>query len=216
MNGVTSVLSAVVDVWALRPPEVLALTTRSAAPIAIGVALLAGLSTAVGHAVIYAINRVKGVRMIVCISLMAVYTTLLRVALAATIAAVGWALTQGRVDGATIALVYLLSLAPHVLQVLVFIPHLGLGIGRLLEGWSVLALVVMLAHVLAIGWWWALLLSGGIWLATQLISHLLARPLARTTSRLWRLATGHATYLTAHDVLAGAPFVPLERRERPA
>src|SRR5690606_8455611 len=120
----------------------------------------------------------------------------------------------GRIDGEMIAITYLFALAPLVLSFLVFIPHFGLGIGRLLEVWSVLCLVALLSPVLGVGRWAALGIGVGGWLLSQLLSRLLARPLAAITSRVWTLATGHASVVTAKDILTGATFMPLERQER--
>lgn len=208
------VLSAVGDVWAFRTPDSLAHGPADAWPIAIGVALLAGLATMVGHAVVFAINRVSGVRMVAGMALGAVFTVALRLLMATTIAVVSWAVTAGRVSGEAVGITYLFALAPLVLSFLVFVPHFGLALGRLLEGWALLCLVALLSPVLGVGLWAALALAGGSWVVTQVLSRVLARPLASVTSRLWTVATGHDTFLTTHDILTGAPFVPLERQER--
>lgn len=210
------VLAAIGDVWAFRMPSPLATSAQSALPTAAGVALLAGLAIMVGHVVVFALNRVTGLRMLVGLAIGAVYMALLRAVTAASIAGLAWLVTRGRVDPETIGVTYLFALAPLVLSFLVFLPHFGLVIGKLLEGWTVLCLVVLLSPVLGIGWWQALALGGGTWLVSQLASRLLARPLAALTSRVWTLATGHEVFLTAHDILTAAPFVPLERAEAPA
>lgn len=216
LDWVGDVLAAVADVWAFRAPVPLVTHARTALPVAVGVAVLAGISTMVGHAVVFAINRVSGLRMLAGIGLGALYTVLLRGLIAATLALTALALTQGRVDAQTLGICYLFALAPLVLGFLVFIPHFGLVIGRILEGWSLLCLVALISPVLGVGRWYALAAGGAAWLLGQLLSRLLSRPLAGISSRLWSLATGHETFLTAQDILTGAPFVPLERRERPA
>lgn len=210
------VLAAIGDVWAFRAPAPLVTAADAALPEAIGVALLAGLAMMVGHAVVFAINRVSGLRMLVGMTLGAVYMALLRVLTATLIAVLAWAATQGRVDGETIGVAYLFALAPLTLSFLNFIPHFGLAIGKVLEGWTVLCLVALLSPVLGIGLWAALALGVGAWLVGHLASRLLARPIATMTSRVWTLATGHDVFLTAQDILTGAPFVPLERREQHA
>lgn len=216
LDWMADVLTAVGDVWAFRAPALLVTQARAELSVAVGVAVLAGLSTMVGHAVVFAINRVSGLRMLAGMTLGALYTVLLRGLIAATLALAAVAVTQGRVDGETVGICYLFALAPLVLAFLVFVPHFGLYIGRVLEGWTLLCLVALISPVLGVGRWYALAVAGGAWLIGQLLSRLLSRPLAAVSSRLWSLTTGHETFLTAHDILTGAPFVPLERRERPA
>lgn len=209
-----AVLDAVGDVWAFRAPARLTHPHEAVRLPAIGVAILAGLSVMLGNVVVFVINRVGGLRMAAGIALGAVFMALLRVLAATAIAFAAWALTGGAIDGELIAITYLFALAPLVLSFLVFIPHLGLGIGRLLEVWSVLCLVALLSPVLGVGRWPALAIGVGGWFLSQLLSRLLARPLAAIASRVWTLATGHTSLLTAKDILTGATFVPLERQER--
>lgn len=214
LEWVAQVLVAVRDVLVLRAPSVVLDDPRSALPVALGVALLAGLSTMAGHAVVFALNRIGGLRLVAGMGVGAVYVVLLR-ALTAAVLAVGLPLvTPGDVDGGLVAVVFLVAIAPHALGFLVFVPYLGLGFGRLLEVWSLVALVVLLGAALGLDRWPAIAAGGGAWLAGQLLSRLLARPLAALASRAWTLATGHPSFVTVRDVLSGAPLIPLERRER--
>ena len=210
----TAVLAAVGDVWAFRAPARLTHPHEAVWAPAIGVAVLAGLSMMLGNVVVFAINRVSGLRMVAGMALGTVFMALLRMLSATVIALAAWGVTQGRIDGEMIAITYLFALAPLVLSFLVFIPHLGLGIGRLLEIWSVLCLVALLSPVLGVGRWTALAIGIGGWFLSQFVSRLLARPIAALGSRGWTLATGHTSLVTAKDILTGATFVPLERQER--
>ncbi|GAB2598617.1 hypothetical protein [Pseudactinotalea suaedae] len=210
----SAVLAAVGDVWAFRAPARLTHPHDAVWAPAIGVAVLAGLSMMLGNVVVFAINRVSGLRMLAGMALGAVFMAVLRMLSATAIALAAWGITRGGIDGEMIAITYLFALAPLVLSFLVFVPHLGLGIARLLEIWSVLALVALLSPVLGVGRWPALAIAVGGWFLSQLLSRLLARPLVAVGSRVWTLATGHATLLTAQDILTGATFVPLERQER--
>ncbi len=206
-----AVLDAVVDMSLLRVPEALQAAAGAARLwVAVGVAMLAALSTLVGHSVIFMLNRVRGVRLVVSMTLGAVYLVLLHLLTGLVIGLVS-SLLVGEVSATTIVVVYLLSLAPRTLGFLVFVPHLGLGIGRLIEGWCLLTLFLCLAHEFQVGPWRALLVGGTAWLVAQVVSRLLARPLASVASLAWSRATGSPTFLTAHDVLAGGPFVPLDR-----
>ncbi|TDE91567.1 hypothetical protein EXU48_15585 [Occultella glacieicola] len=210
------VFAAVGDILSFRAPAPLLDSPGRALSVAVGVAVLAGLSTMIGHAVVFVINRVRRLRMVAAMALGAVYTALLRGVTGAGIALVAWLVTRGTVDAEMVAAAYLFAAAPHVLAFGVFIPYLGLLFGRVLEVWSAVVLAFLLAPVLAVGLLPALVISGVAWLAAHLLSVALAGPLARGTARAWTLVTGHETFLTSSDVLSGAPFVPLEHREHHA
>ncbi|WP_147919173.1 hypothetical protein [Ruania zhangjianzhongii] len=208
------VVGAAGDVLALRVPSALEIGPRAMVPVAAGVAILAGLATMLGHTVVFAINRVTGLRMAAGMALGGLYLAVLRALTGVVIGLLALAVTRGAVDGELLAVVYLLAMAPHLLGVLVFIPHFGLMIGRLLEVWTLVSLAALLVHVLGIGRLPAAAIALAAWVVSQLLSHLLAKPLAVVSSRAWSLATGHATFITTQDILAGAPFVPLEQREQ--
>lgn len=210
----SAVFAAVGDVWSFRAPARLTHPHEAVWGPAIGVAVLAGLSIMLGNVVVFVINRVSGVRMMAGIALGAVAMALLRMLSAAAIALAAWAVTRGAIDGELIAITYLFALAPLVLSFLVFIPHLGIGIGLLLELWSVLCLVALLSPVLGVGRVAALAIGLGGWFLSAFLSRLLTRPLAAIGSRAWTLATGHTSLLTGKDILTSATFVPLERQER--
>ncbi len=214
VQWLTEVLGAVGDVWTLRTPGVLELGPWAAIPVAAGVAVLAGIATMLGHTVVFAINRVTRLRMAAGMVLGALYLALLRSLTAVVIGLLALAVTQGSVDGELLAVTYLLALAPHALAFLVFVPHFGLAIGRLLEVWALVCLAALLVHVLAIGRLPAVAIAGAAWLTGQMLSHLLAKPIAVVSSRAWSLATGRDTFITSQDILAGAPFVPLQRQEQ--
>lgn len=213
LEWLAQVFGAAGDVWALRTPDVLGLGPSPAISVAAGVAVLAGISTMLGHLVVFAINRVTGLRMVAAIALGGLYLALLRSLTAVVIAMLALIATRGAVDPALLAVVYLLAIAPHLLAFLVFIPHFGLVIGRLLEVWTLVCLAALLLQVLQVSRVAAVVIAGAAWLAGQLLSHLLAKPLAVLSSRVWSLATGHDTFITSQDILAGAPFVPLEQEE---
>lgn len=210
LDWFAAVLSAVLDMSTLRVSSALEPDPAfSRLSVAIGVALMAALSTMVGHGVIFMLNRVRGVRFVAGMGLGAAYLLLLHVITGLGVGLVA-VLIVGEVPATTIAVVYLLSLAPQTLGFLVFVPHFGLGIGRLIEGWCLLTLLLTLIHVLQVGRWQGLLVGGTAWLFTQVLSRMLARPVASLASLAWTRVTGSPTFLTAHDVMAGAPFVPLD------
>ncbi len=210
---VTAVLQAIGDVLTLN---VSALLTRGAdAPVVVGVALVAGFSTMAGYAVVFFLNRVRGVRFHVSMALGTAYLIFLQ-CLTAVIAVLVCLIVIGEFAPLTVISGYLLALAPRALGFLVFIPHFGLAIGRILEGWVLLALVAVLRGVLDTTWLQAFAIASIAWLLEQILSRALARPVASLASRAWTLATGQPTFLSAHDILAGAPFIPLQARRRTA
>ena len=211
ISWIAAVLAAATDVALLRPAVVFErLSATSLVSVAVGVALLAGASTMFGHVVVFLLNHVYGLRLYAGVALGGLYLTLLHV-LSAVVVGLAATAAMGDVAPMTIAVAYLLALSPRLLGFLVFVPHIGLGIGRLLEGWWLITLVIVLAQVLGLGRWQALAVAGVAWLLTQLLSRLLARPVASLTSRAWTRLSGRTTFITAHDILAGTPFVPLER-----
>lgn len=211
ISWIAAVLAAAADVVLLRPGAIYErIPSQSLLSVAIGVALLAGASTMLGHVVVFLLNRVHGLRLHAGVALGALYLTFLHV-LSAVVVGLVATVVAGDIAPMTIAVAYLFAISPRVLGFLVFVPHIGLGIGRLLEGWWLITLVVLLAQVLSLGRWQALLVAGVAWLLTQVLSRLMARPVAALASRAWTRLSGRTTFITAHDILAGAPFVPLER-----
>lgn len=175
----------------------------------LGVALIAGASTMLGHVAILLLNRISGLRLVTSLLLSA----LTLVALYTTQAAVTWGV-------ATLALrrplplvplvaVALAALAPLAFNFITALPHLGLGIGRLLQAWSYLILWLGVSVTFGLGWFWALVFTIVGWLVMQLLSRLLHRPLDWLYSRLWTLATGRPTMVTSQDILSGMPIIPV-------
>lgn len=203
--------------------------------VAVGVALLAAVSTLVGHGVIFMLNRVRGVRFAVSLALGAVYLVVLQAFTGLVVGLASYLFVRD-VSVRTIAVVYLLSLAPRAFGFLVFIPYLGLGIGRVIEGWCLLTLFVTLAVELQIGPWRALLVGGTAWLLTQVLSRLLARlrrPVALGAAVVLARGRGrgpdhpdlrrpdaahrHAGLLRPAPLAAGRPELPRgDRRHVPA
>ncbi|HLS15900.1 MAG TPA: hypothetical protein VK095_15435 [Beutenbergiaceae bacterium] len=215
ITWIVAVCTAAADVALLRPGRLFAgAGTASLVPVAIGVALLAGISTMAGHVVIFSLNRVRGLRLHVALALGGLYLAFLHL-LTGVVIAVIVMVVAGEVDPVTIAVAYLLSAAPRVLGFLIFVPHLGLGFGRVLEGWSLLALVFLLPHALVLDRWQTLLLASVAWLLTQVLSRVLGRQVAQVASWVWTRVSGSTTFITAHDILAGSPFVPLGQAPMP-
>lgn len=197
-------MDAVWSAWTLRPPA--ALGHPGALSVALAVAALAGVSTEMGQLAIFATNRVRGWRLLLGMSIGALANVALRAMLAALIALLAFIAT-GRADVGSLALVYLFSTAPHLLGFLAAIPYFGLGLSRLLEGWTLLALAAILGHLIGRPWV-ALAIAASVWALGQLLSRVLARPASALASVVWTRLTGSPTVVTANDILTGAPMIP--------
>ncbi|GAB3817380.1 hypothetical protein GCM10028820_18240 [Tessaracoccus terricola] len=176
---------------------------------ALGVALIAGASTMLGHVAILLLNRISGLRLVT--SLLLSFLTL--AFLYASQGAVTWAV-------ATVALrrplplvpliaVALLALAPLAFNFITALPHLGLGIGRVLQAWSFLVLWFGVGVTFQLTWPWALGFTIAGWVVMQLLARFLDRPFNWLYSRLWSLATGRPTMATSQDILSGMPIIPV-------
>jgi len=201
--------------WTLRAalgldPQLFGRLESVSSWMAFGVALLAGLSTMLGHVAILALNRIRGFRLVTSLLL----STTALVLLYATQAAVTWAVAtlalRRDLPLVDLLVVAMLALAPLVLNVITALPHLGLGIGRLLEAWSYLIFWYGVANTFDLGWGASLGFTIAGWLVMQLLSRLVHRPLSWVVSRAWTLGTGRPTMVTSRDVLAGMPFIPIE------
>ena len=89
-------------------------------------------------------------------------------------------------------------------------PHAGLFIGRVLEAWQYLVLVVGVSATFGVTLATALGITLVGWVVMQMVSRLLRVPATWLGSRLWTLATGRPTMVTARDILAGTPLMPVE------
>lgn len=152
-----------------------------------GIALLAGMSSMLGHVAILMLNRIRGLHVVSSLVLRR------------------WLPAEG------LLLVALLAVAPLTLSFITALPHVGLGIGRVLEGWSYVILWFGTSKVFGLGWATSLAVTLAGWIVMQALSRLLTRPLGWLLSRLWTLATGRPTMVTSRDILAGTPFMPVER-----
>ncbi|WP_068399425.1 hypothetical protein [Kribbia dieselivorans] len=174
--------------------------------VALGVALLAGISSVLGRWAVLAINGVRGGRLVLSIVVASlvpfILYTLTAVAVWGTATVVlGDAPSLGRVVP-----VVLLATAPHIWGFLVLVPYLGPGIERILSVWGALVLWTGVAVVLDVDRWTALGISVAAWAITRVGAWLMARPLQWVRDTIWRLATGTPMQLTVQDVLDAFPM----------
>ncbi|HRA04735.1 MAG TPA: hypothetical protein PK963_05080 [Arachnia sp.] len=177
---------------------------------AVGVAALASLSTMLGHSAVLALNRIRGLRLLSTLVLNAVVLSSLRILQAAITWTVAGIVLGHPVPLLDLVIVALLSLAPQVFGVVTAMPHAGLFIGRVLEAWQYLVLVVGVSATFGVTLATALGITLVGWVVMQMVSRLLRVPATWLGSRLWTLATGRPTMVTARDILAGTPLMPVE------
>lgn len=215
MDGVVqfvdSVGRALWGVWTLNPESTRWLADdRNAAWVAVTIAILAGASTLLGNSVVLFVNRVRGVRFAISLLINGVGFVVLYAVQALIIAVVGYLVTGERLDLGTSTWAVLLATAPLVFGFFELIPYLGPGIARLLQAWGLIALWAVVDVLYQVGHWRSLLIVGAGWGAMQLVSWLLSRPLAALGALVWRLTTGLPGMVTAHDLLSGHWFGPVE------
>lgn len=200
------VLDALVAALTLNKSGIAAAGTWAA----VGVAVLASLSTMLGHSAVLLLNRIGGLRLLSTLALNAAVLSFLRIMQAG----ITWAVTSlvlGRpIPLLPLVLVALLSLAPQVFGVVTAVPHAGLFVGRVLEAWQYLVLVVGVSATFGVTLLTALGITLGGWTVMQMVSRLLRAPATWLGSKLWTLATGRPTMVTARDILAGTPLIPVE------
>ncbi len=192
-------------------PAANALVTDAGALLpALGVAVLAWASIALGHGGVLLLNRVHGVRMVIAGLLGAVLFFTLRVVEALATWAVATVATGRAIPVDDMVTLFLLAMAPHVFALITFVPHLGLFLARALEAWSFLVIFLLLASLYGITVGYALVITGSGWLAMQLLSRALTAPVGWIASRLWSIASGQPVLVTSRDILAGTPFIPVD------
>ncbi len=178
---------------------------------AIDVAILASVSTMLGHSTVLLLNRIRGLRLLSTLVLNGLILVSLRILQVALTWLVAGLVLPGPVGLESVLVIALVSLAPQVFGVLTAAPHVGLFIGRVLEAWSFLILAAGVSAVFALAAPSAIAVALAGWAAMQLVSRLLRVPATRVVSKLWTLATGREQLVTARDILAGTPVMPLER-----
>lgn len=188
--------------WAREHPYSIWLT--------VGVAIVAGVSVMLGHAVVLLLNRIAGWRFAVGLLLSAIWWVLLHAFESVLLWALGsWA--SGRDIGyVTVLSGVLLATAPQIWGFLVLIPYSGTAIGRLLSAWSVVVLWAVTAGTFGVGRWPALGLVAASWLAMQGVSMVCAPWISRGMAAVFERVTGRAFWVSGADVLNGRPMITSE------
>lgn len=178
--------------------------------LAIGVALLAGVSMMAGQAVILLVNRVTGWRFAVGLLLSAIWLVVLHAIESVVLWGLGRLTTGADVSYSVVLTGVLVATAPQVWGFVALIPYLGTALSRFLSAWSAIVLWAVTAGTFEVGRWTALTLVAASWLVMHLLSTLCAPWLSRAMARLFQQATGRPFRVSGADVLSGRPMITSE------
>ncbi|OYN85307.1 hypothetical protein [Parenemella sanctibonifatiensis] len=178
---------------------------------AIGIAVLVTLSMAAGQCGILFLNQVPAGRLWSAVGVGFAVIIALRAVSALVVWGFATLATGTIVRPSVILVTMVVALAPQVFAVITMTPYLGLLFGRILEGWEFVVTFALITALYAMPGWQGFLVVGAAWLVLQLGSRLLAEPSRAIGTRLWTLATGQPTLITAADLLAGTPLVPINQ-----
>lgn len=176
---------------------------------ALAVVVIGSVSTWLGHISVLALNRIGGLRLVTSWLLNAVTMYFLQLVQALIIWLVANMVAQDQVRLQPLVIVALLAFAPLTLNILTVIPHIGLWLGRLFGIWSFLVMFVGVSTVLDVSLLVGLAATLVAYIGMHLLGRVFERPIGRFSSWLWTLMTGKPTMVTAKDVLAGVPIMPI-------
>lgn len=158
--------------------------------LALAVLVLSGLSNAVGQSIALFVSRVRPWRFLAS---MAVGALLFAASVLIWGAALGLLASLAFSQGAgarTVAEVVGLAHAPRLFAFLVLTPYFGSFLGALLTVWTLLALAMGARTVFGLGLMEAVAVLGLAWLAIEILSRTLGRPIVALARSLRRLVAG--------------------------
>lgn len=179
---------------------------------ALGVAIIGSVSTWLGQITVIALNRIGGWKLVTTWLFNALNLLTWHVVQAGLIWAWASLVTQRQIGLMPLVVVSLLAFAPLSFNVLTVIPHLGLWLARALNIWGYVIMFVGVSGVMDIPLWRGLVLTTIGYIGMQLLAKVLQKPIGAFSSWLWTAMTGEKTMITAKDVLAGVPIMPVVER----
>lgn len=177
---------------------------------AVGVALLAGISIMIGHAVVLLLNRITGWRLAAGLLLSATWLVVLHAIESVVLWGLGTLISGHDIAYLTVLSGVLVSTAPQIWGFLVLIPYLGTAINRFLSAWSAIVLWAVTAGTYGVGRWTALALVAASWLVMHLLSTLCAPWVSRALAAWFHRITGRPFRVSGADVLNGRPMIASE------
>lgn len=175
--------------------------------LTMSVALLAGASVTVGHAVVLLLNRIHGWRFVAGVLITAVGWVMLHAFESIVLWSLGnWA-SGGDVPYSIVLSGVLVATAPQIWGFLILTPYAGQAIGRLLSAWSAVVLWAVTYETFDVGLWPALGLVGASWLIMHLASTVCAPWWSRGLAAIFERVTGRPLWVSGADVLSGRPMI---------
>ena len=178
--------------------------------LTVGVALLAGISVMVGHAVVLLLNRITGWRFAAGLILSAGWLVVLHALESVVLWGLGSFFSGREVSYVTVLTGVLVATAPQVWGFLVLIPYLGPAIGRFLSAWSAVCLWAVTAGTFGVGRWPALALVAAAWLTMHVASTVCSPWISRVMAALFERISGRPFWVSGADVLNGRPMLTTE------
>ena len=194
----------------LDPEAAARLPTQPPVAAALGILAIAVASIGIGHLGVLVLNRISGRHVAGAFVLGLVVMAGARALGAVGLWAVAWLFTDAPVRLGTVFWLVVVALAPQVFGAFTVVPHAGLFLGRVLQAWELLILFVGVQVLYDVPRWRAALIVGLAFAASQVAIRLLAAPGQALVSKLWTRASGRPMFVTARDLLSGAPVIPVE------
>jgi hypothetical protein len=169
--------------------------------VVLGIVLLAGASLLLGQSAVLFINRVRGGRFVLSLVVNAILYLISYIVWGGIIALVGMLLFEVDVSFWTLVRVMGLSTAPLVFGFLILAPYMGPFIGKILNVWSFLILLTIVAFEFGVGFWGAVITVGLGWLITLALNNTIGRPVMKLRNKVWQKVTGSPMEATAQDIL---------------
>jgi len=169
--------------------------------VVLGIVLLAGASMLLGQSAVLVINGVRGGRFALSLMVNGILYAVSFVVWGGIIALVGAILFKVDVSLWTLVRVIGLSTAPLVFGFLIMAPYIGPLIGKVLNLWSFLILLTIVAFEFRVGFWGAVITVGLGWFISLALSNTIGRPVVRLRNKVWQKVTGSPMEATAQDIL---------------
>lgn len=211
------VFSTAGDIMALRAPETVLDEGQMRWGVAVAVAVLAALAGLIGNAGLVALNRVRGLWLLVTWVLVSLQALIALAFQGMVLWFAAWIILNDVPDVGAVVRVVLLSTAPLWFEFFAITPYLGPMVERVLWAWQLLALWMLMAHLLPddLSEWMVLLVVVVGWLVARLVSHLL-NPVVQWARRvMWRGIMRRPLRNSAQELLATADPQVLARHHAP-
>jgi hypothetical protein len=166
-----------------------------------GIVFLAGASTLLGQSAVLFINRVRKSRFVISLITNGLIFIISYIVWGLTVWIVGRILFQTDPPWGQFVRVVGLSTAPLVFGFLVLIPWMGPFVGKVLNVWSMLILIVIVEQQFKIGFWGAVTCVVLGWLASLAFTNTIGRPIVALRNKVFQRVSGSKLDSTADDLL---------------